>query len=166
MRRPGAAPVPGPVRLLTASSGPRCWAPPKEEGLLPCRSDQKDFYLSTGFLVRRKILRTACSAVKNSPHADPERCRSTPQGKDRHNACGASRISTHGPPGQHLQTSKEEIDVTPAVREKIPHTAHRNDAQPDNKPRIPRTDPGKSGNPATHRRRLSAHQKTTHVFPA
>ncbi|KAJ1093870.1 hypothetical protein NDU88_006959 [Pleurodeles waltl] len=87
----------------------------------------------------------ACSAVKNSPHADPERCRSTPQGKDRYNACGASRISTHGPPGQRLQTSKEEIDVTPAVREKIQRTAHRNDAQPDNKPRIPRTDPGKSG---------------------
>ncbi|KAJ1198075.1 hypothetical protein NDU88_001919 [Pleurodeles waltl] len=38
MRRPGAAPVRGPVRLLTASSGPRCWTPPKEEGLLPCRS--------------------------------------------------------------------------------------------------------------------------------
>ncbi|KAJ1099871.1 hypothetical protein NDU88_004965 [Pleurodeles waltl] len=38
MRRPGAAPVRGPVRLLTASSGPRCWAPLKEEGLLHCRS--------------------------------------------------------------------------------------------------------------------------------
>ncbi|KAJ1192684.1 hypothetical protein NDU88_001990 [Pleurodeles waltl] len=113
--------------------------------------DQKYFFLSTGILVQRKISHTACSMVKNSLHADPAQRRSTLQGKDRRSTCGATGTSTHGPPGQRRPTSREEIDAAPAVREKIPHTAHLNDAQPDNKPRIPRTDPGASQNPASHR---------------
>ncbi|KAJ1172247.1 hypothetical protein NDU88_004095 [Pleurodeles waltl] len=38
--RPGAAPLRGPMRLLSASSGVQRWSPPKEEGLslLPLRS--------------------------------------------------------------------------------------------------------------------------------
>ncbi|KAJ1214122.1 hypothetical protein NDU88_001749, partial [Pleurodeles waltl] len=49
-----------------------------------------------------------------------------------------------------------EIDATPAVRPRIPRTASRNDTQLENKPKNPHTDPGTSGNPATHRKRLSA----------
>ncbi|KAJ1171778.1 hypothetical protein NDU88_003636 [Pleurodeles waltl] len=67
--------------------------------------------------------------------------------------------------GQRRPTSRGEIDATAAVRKKIPRTASRNDAQPENKPKNPRTDPGTSGNPAIHRRRRSACRKTTHVFP-
>ncbi|KAJ1099239.1 hypothetical protein NDU88_004343 [Pleurodeles waltl] len=89
------------------------------------------------------------------------RCGETPR-----NACGATVTSTHGLVWTTPPDFRKEIDATPAVRAKIPHTAHRNDVQLENKPRIPRTDPGTSGNPANQRRRLSARRKTTHDFPA
>ncbi|KAJ1143386.1 hypothetical protein NDU88_009695 [Pleurodeles waltl] len=72
----------------------------------------------------------------------------------------------HRPPGQCRPTSREEIDAAPAVRKKIPSTAHRNDAQPDNKPRIPRTDPGASENPAIHIGDCQCSGNRRKVFPA
>ncbi|KAJ1190687.1 hypothetical protein NDU88_000009 [Pleurodeles waltl] len=67
--------------------------------------------------------------------------------------------------GQRRPTSRGEIDAAPAMREKFPRIAHRNDAEPVNNPRIPRTDPGASENPATQRGDLSAHQKSMQRLP-
>ncbi|KAJ1170008.1 hypothetical protein NDU88_001889 [Pleurodeles waltl] len=68
--------------------------------------------------------------------------------------------------GQRRPTSRGKIDATTVVRPRIPRTASRNDALPENKPENPRTDPGTSGNPMTHRKRLSARRTTMHDFPA
>ncbi|KAJ1194533.1 hypothetical protein NDU88_003821 [Pleurodeles waltl] len=70
--------------------------------------------------------------------------------------------------GRHSPTSRGEIDAVPAVREKIPHNAHQINAAlvtSIRKPRIPRTDPGASENPATQRGSTTLRQKLTHSRP-
>ncbi|KAJ1177359.1 hypothetical protein NDU88_002618 [Pleurodeles waltl] len=78
----------------------------------------------------------------------------------------------HGPPdrrtadlGQRSPTSRGEIDAAPAVRKKLQLNAQRNDAACVTslcKPRIPRTDPGASENPATRRGSTTERRKWTH----
>ncbi|KAJ1159606.1 hypothetical protein NDU88_000113 [Pleurodeles waltl] len=119
-------------------------------------ADQKDFSFSFGLFVHRKFRRTACSAVRKSLHTDA----------DRRNAFGATGTLTHGLARTTLPDFQRGNRRDACRENKNPCTASRNDAQPENKPKNPRTDPGTSGNPANHRKRLTARRKTTHDFPA
>ncbi|KAJ1123234.1 hypothetical protein NDU88_001707 [Pleurodeles waltl] len=110
--------------------------------------------VDTGF---RGVLGTpACSVARKSLHTDT----------DRRDAFGPPELRRMASQGQSRPSSRGEIDTTLAVRTKIPRTASRNDVQPENKTKNPRTDPGTSGNPPNHRKRLFTCRKTTHDFPA
>ncbi|KAJ1170907.1 hypothetical protein NDU88_002778 [Pleurodeles waltl] len=84
----------------------------------------------------------------------------------------ATGTLTHVPPdrrtadlGRCRPTFRLEIDAAPAVKEKFPRTAHRNDGELVNKPWIPHTDPGASENPATQRGITTERRKSPPSHP-
>ncbi|KAJ1152457.1 hypothetical protein NDU88_005232 [Pleurodeles waltl] len=94
MRRPGAAPVRGPVRLLTASSGPRCWAPLKEEGLLLCRSERERLERARTGAIRSRLSSAVDGRSRPALHVRADFLR----GRGRHRSARWGRGADFLPP--------------------------------------------------------------------